>query len=200
MAGPLRNPRHEKFAQCLLEGKTAVDAHEQAGYARDDGNAARLAANPRIQERLAELQSEIAKESKITVESLLGELEDARKKATDLEQLSAAVRAIESKAKISGLLTQKIEVGAPGSFDHLTNPKEIIDTMLREILAMSAVNDYHDMRPEDHHHLAGLFARCMEEMDAHIEAIKERPYRTSYHQPKALPSPHRPHLNANTRS
>ena len=91
----------------LLEGKSAVDAHEHAGYVRDDGNASRLQANPKIQARLAELQTEIAKSTWVTVESLLAELESARQKATDLDQLSAAVRAIESKAKISGLLTQK---------------------------------------------------------------------------------------------
>ena len=35
---------------------------------------------------------------------------DARAKAASLGQLSAAVRAIEAKAKISGLLTQKPEI------------------------------------------------------------------------------------------
>jgi len=101
---PLNNARHERFVQLLLQGENATDAHEQAGYKRDDGNAARLHANPKIQARLAELQAEMVQETKITVEGLLAELEAARQKATDLDQLSAAVRAIESKAKISGLL------------------------------------------------------------------------------------------------
>ena len=75
---PLNNARHERFAQLLLQGENATDAHEQAGYVR---------------------QGEIAQTSKVTVEGLIGELEAARKKATDLEQLSAAVRAIEFKGK-----------------------------------------------------------------------------------------------------
>jgi phage terminase small subunit len=76
--GPLKNSRHEKFVQLLLEGKGATDAHEQAGYARDDGNAARLKANPKVQARLAELQTEIASKTKITVEGLM----PARKQRT----------------------------------------------------------------------------------------------------------------------
>lgn len=96
---PLNNARHERFVQLLLHGENATDAHEQAGYVRDDGNATRLRANPKVQERLTELQAEVVKDTKITVESLLGELEAARQRATDLEQLSAAVRAIESKGK-----------------------------------------------------------------------------------------------------
>jgi phage terminase small subunit len=195
MTGPLRNPRHEKFAQCLLEGKTAVDAHEQAGYARDDGNAARLAANPKIQERLVELQNEIAGEAKITVQGLLGELEDARKKATDLEQLSAAVRAIESKAKISGLLVQKVEVGGPGDFGKCNSIEAVVDEILKY-----EINPYHDLRDEDRDYLVALFERFFAEADAYVEAITARPYRNSHHAPKALPSPHRPHLNGNTRS
>ena len=84
---PLRNPKHEAFVRHLLEGKTALDSYEAAGFARDDGNAARLRRNPKVEERLSELQAEIAGQTKVTVESLLGELEQARLKATDLKQL-----------------------------------------------------------------------------------------------------------------
>jgi hypothetical protein len=36
---PLNNNRHERFVQLLLQGESAIDAHEHAGYWRDDGNA-----------------------------------------------------------------------------------------------------------------------------------------------------------------
>jgi hypothetical protein len=58
---------------------------------------------------------------KVTVETLLAELEAARAKATDLNQLSAAVRATDVKAKISGLLIERVEVGPPGAFDAMTD-------------------------------------------------------------------------------
>jgi predicted Fe-S protein YdhL (DUF1289 family) len=114
---PLSNARHERFVQGLLEGKSAIAAYEDAGFRPDRGNATRLHASPQVQARLAELQSEVAGQTKLTVEGLLAELEQARAKATDLRQLSASVRAIEAKAKISGLLVQRMEIGGPGSFD-----------------------------------------------------------------------------------
>ena len=44
------------------------------------------------------------------MQSLLGELKTARARADSAEQFSASVRAIEAKARVSGLLTQKIEI------------------------------------------------------------------------------------------
>src|SRR5215510_3808503 len=108
--GPLRNSRHEAFARLLFEGETADAAFVKAGYSKNRGNASRLKANENILARVAELQAAAAKSSEVTVKSLLDELETARVKATSLSQLSAAVRATEAKARISGLLTEKIEV------------------------------------------------------------------------------------------
>jgi phage terminase small subunit len=192
---PLRNPRHERFIQFLLEGKTALDAYEAAGYARDDANASRLSNNPKVRHRLAELQGEIAAETTVTVKGLLNELEDARKKATDLKQLSAAIKAIEGKAKLSGLLVDKKQVEVTGSVafnkDDITD-EEIVERMVDQMLKYG-VNDYHDYRPEDRDHLVQLFTRhfkaMFEETGAYMDAIKARPYRTNY-QPKALASPY----------
>lgn len=69
-----------------------------------------MKANENISARLAELQAAAAKASEVTVQSLLGELETARARADSAEQFSASVRAIEAKARVSGLLTQKIEI------------------------------------------------------------------------------------------
>ena len=96
---PLNNQRHEGFVQALLTGKLASTAYAEAGYSPHDGNCIRLRGNERVQARLSELQAEAAKSAEVTVASLLGELEDARVRATSLNQ-----------AKISGLLTTKIEI------------------------------------------------------------------------------------------
>jgi hypothetical protein len=108
--GPLRNPRHEKFVTGLFEGLPASRAFVEAGYAPNDGNAIRLKGNEKVQARLAELQAAAQRDSEVTVKSLLAELEQARLQASDLKQYSAVVRSIESKARISGLLTEKVEV------------------------------------------------------------------------------------------
>ena len=83
-----------------------------------------------IQARLAEIQGAAAKASEVTIESLLSELEAARAKATDLDQLSAAVRAIEAKAKVSGLLIQRMEIGSPNEFAHCKTEAETVDKLL----------------------------------------------------------------------
>ena len=123
----LKNIRHERFCQALFRGEPAVRAYESAGYKVHQGNSSRLRWFEMVQSRLAELQSEAAKVSGITVESLLSELEHARQRADSLNQLSASVKAISEKAKISGLLVQKIEVGKPGDFDNINSLPELLN-------------------------------------------------------------------------
>jgi len=106
----LRNARHEAFAQALFQNKSATEAYQLAGFQPHDGNASRLRGNEQIKSRLAELQSEAAKASEITVASLLAELEDCRQRATSLDQIAAAVKAIQVKAAIAGISEQKITV------------------------------------------------------------------------------------------
>jgi phage terminase small subunit len=66
----LSNPKHERFAQELAKGKTATEAYQLAGYAPNDGNAARLKGNDRIEARLSELQQRSAAKTEITVASI----------------------------------------------------------------------------------------------------------------------------------
>ena len=51
----LENPKHERFAQALAAGKTAVDAYEVAGYRRNRGHAATLRKNPKLLKRVDEI-------------------------------------------------------------------------------------------------------------------------------------------------
>lgn len=117
---PLKNARHEKFALALAEGKSATEAYTFAGYKPCRKNAARLTTKDDIKARLAEIQAAAAKATEVTVESLLQELEGARKRADSLDQLNAAIRTIEAKAKVLGIMVQRIEerieVGGPGAF------------------------------------------------------------------------------------
>jgi phage terminase small subunit len=110
---PLPNVRQERFVQHLFEGKSATESYALAGYKPSQPNSSRMTWNDMVQARLAELQSEAARNSEITVESLLSELETARVQASNLSQLSADVRAVEAKARISGLLVNRTEIGAP---------------------------------------------------------------------------------------
>jgi hypothetical protein len=174
MTGPLRNARHERFVQLLLQGENATDAYEGASFKRDDGNATRLAANPKVQARLAELQSQIAGETKITVSQLLNELESARAKATDLDQLSAAVRAIESKARISGLMVQKVEVGGVGEFKGETT-QEIAAEFAADYLSYIGSAPFKSITEDDRDALANLIIDASQRIDDFLRMIAARP-------------------------
>jgi phage terminase small subunit len=105
----LQNPRHERFAQELVIGKTADAAYVLAGYRANRSNAARLSANQDIQRRVAEIQSLGAKRTAITVETLIAEAEAARSKAMgEKGGAAAAVAAVTAKAKLAGLWREKV--------------------------------------------------------------------------------------------
>jgi len=104
----LKNPKHERFAQLLAEGMTQVDAYEEAGYTRNDGNAAKTANRKDVQARVKEITGKGAEQAACTVASLIAEAEEARQAALQAStpQCSAAVSATMAKAKISGLLLE----------------------------------------------------------------------------------------------
>jgi phage terminase small subunit len=114
MTGPLKNARHERFAQELAKGKSQAEAYEIAGYKPCDGHAARLAGNGRVSERLAELQSRAAEKAVVTVEGLTDRLLKIAKKgedATDAPLLSVARASLMDAAKLNGLIIDRSKVG-----------------------------------------------------------------------------------------
>ena len=70
----LKNARHERFAQELAKGRSAVDAHEAAGFKRNDGNASKLASKPDIQARVKEITGAAAEKAGVTVAAIVEEL------------------------------------------------------------------------------------------------------------------------------
>jgi hypothetical protein len=158
---PLPNPRWERFTRALFEGATADEAHTKAGYSKNRGNASRLKANESVSTRLAELQQEAAVSSQVTVESLLRELEHARKRADSLDQLAASVKAIEAKAKVSGLLVQRLEVTD-------TTPEPPSNGTVEDIAAWFAWN-YEGHRVELDDEQRREFGRVLRDAFAEIE-------------------------------
>jgi phage terminase small subunit len=77
----LPNPRHERFAQALAEGKPACAAYEEAGYRPNDGNAVRMKGNENIKMRVTELQGEGAERAVVTLEGLIADASDIQIKA-----------------------------------------------------------------------------------------------------------------------
>jgi terminase small subunit-like protein len=113
MAGPLRNARHERFAQELAKGKSQLDAYKAAGYRPDRGAATRLSANVSVQERLAELKEKSAERTVITVENLTARLLAIAAKGedkTDAPLLSVARASLMDAAKLNGLIIDRSKV------------------------------------------------------------------------------------------
>ncbi len=53
----LQNPRHEAFAQARAKGARLEDAYEDAGFTPGHGHSSRLALQPAVAERIAELRA-----------------------------------------------------------------------------------------------------------------------------------------------
>ena len=148
---PLPNVRQERFVQGLFEGKSATQAYADAGYRAHQGNSSRLRWYEMVQGRLAELQAEAQKQSEVTVASILAELEHARQRADDLDQLSASVKAITAKARIAGLNVEKIQV-QQADFDDTMDVQAILDKVSQEAgeEAAIALCRAFRMNPEDY--------------------------------------------------
>lgn len=70
----LKNSRHEAFAQALAKGKTATESYAEAGYAPNDGNAARLKGNDRISSRVDEIVGRSAQKAEVSIARVLDEM------------------------------------------------------------------------------------------------------------------------------
>ena len=70
----LTNVRHELFAQAVAKGAELVEAYEQAGFNRHEGNASRLRVDEKVTERIDELLHEAAIVAGITVERITNEI------------------------------------------------------------------------------------------------------------------------------
>ena len=109
----LSNPRHERFAQGIAKGKSQHEAYKYAGFAgtEDSANACKLAQKPNVQARIRELQDKQAKRIGITVDDLLEELQLFANIARSIKQPAAGVGAVLAKAKLLGLITDRVEAG-----------------------------------------------------------------------------------------
>jgi|SRR6516162_4100866 phage terminase small subunit len=142
----LSNSRWERFANLLLEGLTAVDAYEKAGYKRNDGNASTLANHPEVQARLKELKGKLTAKAVVTAESLLDEAEQVRLGAMEYKQFNAANTAIKGKAVLTGHWVERAEIGKPGEFDALTDDE--LERMLIEKIKVLGLNTDAESDPQ----------------------------------------------------
>lgn len=143
----LTNPRHERFAAIIAQGLlnerwSQGRAYQQAGYFAKDagksGGSAEAAASRLLKkvqpilDRVREIQGQAAKRTKITVATIVDELEEARDVAKGQSQGAAMVAATSAKAKILGLSVDRIEQGKPGDFSASDTTAMVADQLLKQ--------------------------------------------------------------------
>ena len=74
MTGPLKNTRHERYAQERAVGKPIGEAYVAAGFSANRGNSCRLDSIPEVKARVAELVAKAAGKAELTAERVLREL------------------------------------------------------------------------------------------------------------------------------
>lgn len=133
MTGPLKNARHEKFAQERAKGKSVDEAYSLAGFKPHRGNAHRLSTNESVRARVAELQHRAAEKAVVTANDIAAQLDEDRAFAKEKGQAAAAVSATLGKAKVLGLLPDRHEHtgrnGAPIEYRNLSD--EEIEARIR---------------------------------------------------------------------
>lgn len=110
-------PKQEAFALAYVETGNATEAYRRAydvdGNARDSWihvEACQLLNHPKVSLRLQELQKQAEELAFYTLRQASEDLEEARSKAMQKDQFSAAVSAITARTKLFGLdRPQKLE-------------------------------------------------------------------------------------------
>ena len=108
-------PKQEKFCQVYIETGNASEAYRQAYNTEKmkpesvNSKGYQLLQQVKITARVDELRAEHKKRHEITVDTLVAELEEARKLAFETDKAAAAVSATMGKAKLLGLVVEKQE-------------------------------------------------------------------------------------------
>lgn len=105
----LANHKHEVFAQLLYQGELVENAYVEAGYKPNTGNAYRLRSQDIIQQRVGQLRDQTRVKAGVTANSLSREFDAVRIAAFRAKQYGVAATCITGKAKLHGLMTDKVE-------------------------------------------------------------------------------------------
>ncbi len=71
--------------------------------------------------------------TRVTVETITAELDEARALALRCDQPSAAISATATKAKLHGLIVDRKESGQPGDFAGLQSEQAVLDRVREEL-------------------------------------------------------------------
>jgi phage terminase small subunit len=132
---PLENTRRENYCQYLISGMSSTEACKKAGYSEKTANAfaAQLKHTPEIQERIKELQGEVAR---YTIEKVMSPLE---RKIRLSEFARADLEEVFPKDQISAikelnLMTHEYDIRDPNGVGNVFNII-VMDKETKDILS-----------------------------------------------------------------
>jgi hypothetical protein len=144
----LKNPRHELFCQLIPQGAkngwSQAEIYRRCGYKATGHSAEVLASNLlkniEVQQRIAEITGPALKKARVSIESLLDQLETTINDARGDGQHSVVVNALTLSAKLVGLLRDRVEVGGAGAFDGLETSEQVVAALLSDQPAAEALS------------------------------------------------------------
>ena len=136
---PLKNVKHEAFAQNVAKGMGIAEAYAAAGYKPNPASATKVHKRPEVTIRIAALQTETAKRAAFTVQDMIKQLDEDRAFAKERGAPAAMISASMGKAKVLGMLVDKQEVtgkdGGPVQTEELSAKMDKLTIEQREALA-----------------------------------------------------------------
>ena len=118
---PLKNARHEVFANEVASGRTQTDAFLEANPHAEEWKrqtakvkASELAARPDVKARIAFLQARAADAAVFTLAAHLNRLNALSRAAETAGDFPAAVKAEENRGKAAGFYPTKVELTGRG--------------------------------------------------------------------------------------
>ena len=142
----LRNPRHEQFAQLIATGVKPRRAVELVGYSkhRSDSQASVLVRKAWVSQRIEELRRSVDQRAvtnaALTRTWVLQELKQNVSRAVQIEDLSAANRALELLGKELGMFVDRKVVGVQALIAELT-PENLRNASADDLYTLLAVID-----------------------------------------------------------
>ena len=103
------SPQQTEYATYRAQGLTIAEAGTKAGYA-SRCSAWKAEHNPIVREYLSEIQRNTAVIAAYTATTAMNEAKDGMVFAKDTNNAAAYVKAVELRAKLSGLLIDRVEV------------------------------------------------------------------------------------------
>lgn len=111
--------KQQRFVEYYCLNGNAAAAAREAGYSHKRAEAAAhiMKKIPAVATAIATYRADVARRAEYTVDKAMTELEQAMKFAKDTENASAFTRAVELRARIAGVLVDRLDARvAVGSF------------------------------------------------------------------------------------